>query len=368
MLDKRLEKELALGTAKEGVQSLDKEISRLKSRQKSLVSNDAYVGNLSQQIEIVRKEYFDLVNKLQDAEQVSKKPDSRLSVMEPAQMPDKPEATHKAVVSAFSGASTGILGILFLFLVAFFDRSVSSPYKLEQATQLSVLGSLNQLKLKKSDLNQVFSGNLNSNETSSFIESLRKIRFLVESSGGKTFLVSSLNPGEGKSFFMLALAYAFSLTHKRVLLIDTNFRNNSLSNLATIAADQVPFESGISNSANNSNKNPLPVSPGFLPATVDVLPNFGGNLSPTEAMAGKDFIRILYQYQQQYDYIFLEGPALNHYADTRELAQMADKVIGVFSAKSSVESKDAEALAYLKHLENKYLGSVLNMVKNQDQV
>ncbi|MEZ4981355.1 MAG: hypothetical protein R2769_07165 [Saprospiraceae bacterium] len=71
LLDKRLEKELALGTAKEGVQSLDKEISRLKSETKKSCIQRCLCWK-SEPIEIVRKEYFDLVNKLQDAEQVSK--------------------------------------------------------------------------------------------------------------------------------------------------------------------------------------------------------------------------------------------------------------------------------------------------------
>lgn len=361
LLDKRLEKELELNTAKEGVQSLDKEINRLKARQNSLVSNEAYVGNLEQQIEIVRKEYFDLVNKFQDAEQTSKKKDSRLSILEPAQLPDKPEPNHRAIIAAFSGASSGLLATLFLFVVAFFDQSVSTPMRLQQITQLPVTCYVNKLKFKGFDLNTLFTGKVPGEESRFFLEAIRKLRYDIEASGGKTILFTSLQPGEGKSFLALALAYAFSLSQNKVLIIDTNFRHNSLSLYGNVEESENIFKN--TESSAQQTTAPLPAVAGYLPKTVRVIPNFGGQLSPNEALAGKDFIRLLYQYQQAYDYIFMEGPALNQYADTRELVVYADKVFAVFSAKSSIENKDMEGLTFLQTLGKKYQGSILNKTR-----
>jgi len=99
-----------------------------------------------------------------------------------------------------------------------------------------------------------------------------------------------------------------------------------------------------------------------LPNNVDILGNHGGNMSPSEALASQDFVRILYDYQSKYDYILLEGSALNEYSDSRELAGYADKVIGVFAAQSSKGIADDESVTFLKSLGQKYLGSVLNRV------
>jgi succinoglycan biosynthesis transport protein ExoP len=361
LLDKRLEKELELNTAKEGVESLDKEITRLKARQKSLVSNEAYVGNLEQQIEIVRKEYFDLVNKLQEAEQLSRKKDTRLSILEPAQVPDKPEPNHQGLIAAFSGVSSGLLATLFLFVIAFFDQTVSTPMRLKRNTGLPVTCYVNRLKFKGFDFNTLFTGQVIGEESQFFLESIRKLRYDIEASGGKTILFTSLQPGEGKSFIALALAYAFSLSQKKILIIDTNFRHNSLSLYGTTEEEDNIFEQSITQSQNTAS--PLPAVAGYLPKTVEVMPNFGGHLSPNEAFAGKDIIKLLYQYQQQFDYVFLEGSALNQFADTRELAVYADKVFGVFSAKSSIENKDMEGLTFLKSLGQKYQGSILNKTR-----
>ena len=89
-------------------------------------------------------------------------------------------------------------------------------------------------------------------------------------------------------------------------------------------------------------------------------------MSPNEALQGKDFVRILYDYQQKYDYILLEGSALNDYADSKELSLYADKVLGVFAAQSSKVTADDESINFLNSIGEKYLGSVLNRVDRLD--
>src|SRR6185312_7590725 len=65
--------------------------------------------------------------------------------------------------------------------------------------------------------------------SSMFRELLRKLRFEMEFSGKKIFLFTSAKPGEGKTTIIKALAYSLSLSHKKVLIIDTQFPNNTLT-------------------------------------------------------------------------------------------------------------------------------------------
>ena len=62
-----------------------------------------------------------------------------------------------------------------------------------------------------------------------FSHFLRKLRYEVQSSNGKVFLVTSTQVNAGKSFLILSLAYAMSLVQAKVLIIDTNFRRNALT-------------------------------------------------------------------------------------------------------------------------------------------
>jgi len=365
LLDKRIEKELDLSTAKESSKSLDKEIYSLKSKARSLVSDDAYVGNLEQQIIIAEKEYFGLVDKLHAVEQVTKKEENRLSLIEPAQVPEEPEPKNKILLSAFAGASSGILTTVLLFLLAFFDNSPNSLSKFSSLTGLSPLGSLNKLKSKKIGFNTIFSGNAKGIEVESFLESTRKIRYAIEVSGAKTFLVTSTKSQSGKSFFILALAYSMSLTNRSVLIIDANFKNNSLSTLANMPLSDSPFKiraKGKFNDNKNGNGLYLPVRKEHLPKNIDIIGNSSGNLSPTEALAGRDLVRLLHEYSRIYDYIFIEGAALNQYADSRELAMFVEKIIAVFSSNAPIQDADKESIDFLKNQDDKFFGSVLNEV------
>jgi len=69
--------------------------------------------------------------------------------------------------------------------------------------------------------------------------------------------------------------------------------------------------------------------------------------------------------KSHYDYILLEGPALNTFSDTKELVRFVDLVVPIFSADSTIDAKDNEALNYLKSLQEKLGPAVLNNVEER---
>ena len=365
--DKKREMEFELEDAKKAVASLDREISKTKGKKQNIVSNDGELGVIEQQWEVAKEEYLEATGRLKKAQLESTKPESELEIIEYAQIPEKAESKNRAIMSAFSGVASGVLATLVIFMFSFFDNSSNSPYRFSQNYDLPLTGHINRIKKKNLNLNSIFNGSISSKTIEAFKENLRKIRYAVETSGANTILVTSNKQQEGKSFFLLSLAYSLSLGNRKVLVIDTNIRNNSLSKLANLGQDEIPFirPTRISNKAANYLSG-LPVHAGNLPNNIDLLGNFGGDMSPNEALAGKDFVRLLYDYQQKYDYILLEGPALNDYADSKELSLYTDKVIGVFAAQSSKVAADEESISFLNSLGEKYLGSVLNRVDRLD--
>jgi Mrp family chromosome partitioning ATPase len=92
----------------------------------------------------------------------------------------------------------------------------------------------------------------------------------------------------------------------------------------------------------------------------------GGHESPAEILSGRDFGTLITTLSDSFDYVLLEGAAMNEYSDTKELIKYSDKVVAVFSADSSVKQLDRESIQYFKSLGKKFGGSVLNRVDTKD--
>jgi Mrp family chromosome partitioning ATPase len=171
------------------------------------------------------------------------------------------------------------------------------------------------------------------------------------------------------------MAHVFSLTNKKVLIIDTNFKNNSLTKALLPQIDASRLLS--------RNNRLLEEKTGALSATEDkvngheiiydtevkgvsIMGNIGGSESPVEVLSGKDFEGLIERLRDKYDYIFLEGPSLNDHSDSKELVEYVDKVIAVFSAESTLNNLDMASIKYLRSIKAKLAGAVLNRVDLRD--
>lgn len=365
VLAKRIDAEAELAIAEEGVKSISTEIDRLRRKATNFVSADAFLEALDGEKEIILNEYLNVTEKLNEAQRIIQTYTSPLSVIEYGEKPEKPEPSGRVVISAFAGVAAVSLCTLFIFLLTLFDNSLNSPSKFEQFAQIPLLGTLNRIKSKKLDFQELFDGNQKDKRLVSFKESLRKIRYDIENSGANSFLFTSTKEQEGKTFALVALAYSLSMNNKKVLVIDTNFKNNTLTDMSNKTLSDNPLGSDkLIGSGQNAVQVPSKALKTQLTINnnVDIIGNKGGNHSPSEILAGKNFRRILEGFSTKYDYVFLESAALNDYADTRELVPYVDKVITVFDANQSLNSTDRESIDFLKNLNGKFMGGILNNV------
>jgi len=147
-------------------------------------------------------------------------------------------------------------------------------------------------------------------------------------------------------------------SRKKVLVIDTNFSNNSLTrhfsatptleNLGQrIDLQQEEFDAAIS-------RTNIP--------NLDIIGCESGIYSPSEIFPKDSFLNKLNSLTTLYDYVFLEGAALNKYSDSKELAVFASSVIAVFSASSVISHSDEDSIDFLRSLDEKFTGAILNKV------
>lgn len=343
--------------AAETVKVLENSIAKLKGEKSRLVNDNATLKLLMDRLEVAQDEYKAAVEKqnLAHANKQSSEAEEGMNIISPAIPPLKPESTKAPLLSAFAGLGTGTMATMFIFLLAYMDRTLSSPFQFSKLVGLPLLGSLNNLNPRKViNFDYLFAEDKTTKENEFFKESLRKIRHDIEASGEKSFLFTSLKDQEGKSFITAALAYTFSMKNKKVLIIDTNFKNNTLTGVAISPMDSLTGEEAALSA--KATKLSIDIE---LPS-VTIIGNKGGHNSPSELLAGVDFKKKIKDLGKNYDYIFMEAASLNKYSDARELEDFVDCVIAVFDATTNIKQVDENGITFLKGLNKKLLGCILN--------
>lgn len=137
-------------------------------------------------------------------------------------------------------------------------------------------------------------------------------------------VVTSFNPGSGKSFLAVNIAVSLAIKQKKVLVIDGDMRHGSTS--AYIGSPQTGLSNYLSGHVNNlkdiivtdarhANLQFLPV--GTIP------PN------PTELLFSDRLKQLIDTVRSQYDYIFIDCPPIEMVADTQIIEQLADRTLFV---------------------------------------
>lgn len=361
LYDKKVQATLDLNEATQRIATLEVELASVTSNQASLVQNDAVIRNLEAEIEIAQKNYSALEFQLTQAKQKVNDTYSPLKVLEYARMPEKPESKKKALLSAFAGIVGGVLSTVLIFLMAFFDTSVNSINKFRKFTKVELLGTLNKVNTDKLDLKYLFSSNGQNKTLDTFKESLRNLRYLIETSNSNRFLFTSTKKQEGKTFLIVTLAHALTIKDKKILIVDTNFKNNTLTKMSKQTIEENLLNSKLLGDNDLSAEFvSQQIHDPFNLENVDIIGNKGSYQSPSEVFAGKDFDKFLEGLEEHYDYIFFESASMNNYSDTKELTQYVDKVIAVFGAESDIKNVDKESIDYLSGLGGKFMGAILN--------
>ncbi len=358
ILLKRIDNEVDLLLARESVASYQRAINRLKKEANSFVSDEAYLTSVATQKEILAEEYLELVNKYNEAQRLAMLSTTPLQVIESAEVPDEPESSKAIFIAAFAAFAMLMMVTVLLIFLGLIDSRPHTVERLQRLTQLPVLGAIPALK--NADQLQHLFGNPEANKYGNrFLENLRRLRNTIENTEEQRFLFTSPKPNEGKSFLILALAESLSRMQRRVLVIDTNLKHNTLTQLANKTLDNNPLQNGVNPGAVPA-QDTSTIAKVKLESDVDILGNQGGGYSPAELLTDKGFEQLLAEFARQYDYIFMETAALNDFSDAPEMLDYTDKVIAVFDAKHPITDKDKASITFLQQQEGKFLGAVLN--------
>lgn len=172
---------------------------------------------------------------------------------------------------------------------------------------------------------------------------------------------TSFNPGSGKSFITMNLAYAFAIKNKRVLVIDGDLRHGSASSYI-----DAPTDEGLSNYLNGTvnDVQSLIFTAPDLPA-LSILPVGPIPPNPTELLETSRFSEMVQSLRSEFDYILIDCPPIEVVADAQIINPVVDRTIFVLRAGLFERSMlpELEKINADKKLKN--MAFILNGTKSQ---
>lgn len=353
LVQQKIALEVQLDLAKNSVSLLQRELRNLTGQFDKLVPHEAVVQSLERDIEVASQEYLTILNKYNQSSMESGF-STKIRQVQPG-MPGMAQPSKKMLLVILSGIISFVFCLAVLFILFFFDNSITYPKELAQKTDLPVLGTINAFQGVKFDLKDLWKNQNKSEPVLELKNQLRSLRYELNqelNNDLKVLSISSIKEGQGKTFLAINLAYAFSITGKRVLLIDGNFKDPAVS---SIVKPGYYIEELF-----KSNTTEFDFFKGDL---ITVLGNHGEDVSLFEINDEAAIKRKIDLLKMKFDRIIIETPAMESINKAKEWLSFTDKLIAVMEADQAIQDEDYRKIDYLKSLNGKFIGWILNKIK-----
>lgn len=140
-------------------------------------------------------------------------------------------------------------------------------------------------------------------------------------------MVTSFNPGSGKSFISFNLASSFALKGKKVLVVDGDLRHGSVSQFVNMPSKGI--SSYLTGNTNNWRQLVVPVT---SHDGMFVMPIGHRPPNPAELLDNGRIGEFIKEASEDYDYIFIDCPPTDIVVDTQIVERYVDRTIFVVRA------------------------------------
>lgn len=351
LVAEKLQMEINRDVEINSISPIDKELGRLNYKFNHLVPHEAEIQSFENAIDITSREYLEILNRYN---QTSLTSSFSLKIRQiQMAMPESALPSKKMLLVILSGIISFVFCLVVLFVLFYLDTSIQSSKDLANKTNIPVLGYLNLLGGFTIDFKRIWDNNNTTPAINEFKNLLRSVRFEIDNelNGKKILAVTSLKEGEGKTFFATSLAYAYAMTNKKVLLIDGNFQNS----LITKTVRSKLFIEDYFNNSKTSDQI-------FSSDTINVLGNKGQAASLLELASEETIQQKMNLLAENFDIIIIETAPLDAMNKSKEWLLSADKAVCVFAAGQDINNDKEDYIEYLKSMNGKFIGWVLNKV------
>jgi capsular exopolysaccharide synthesis family protein len=311
---------------------------------------------------------------------------ANVAIIDPGLLPDKPAKPKPLRDLTLAAGLSLALGVGLAFLMEHLDDSIKSVHDLELAFNLPSLGILPSVGRKGSSTvgrpknstglpvwrslarlhharrSPAASANLDlivsKQPWSQVSEAISHVysSLMLSTSGGPpcATMITSANPGEGKSMLAANLAQSYAQNQRQVVLIDADMRAPRLHQIF-----QEELQPGLSNYLTGS----ATLEEIMRATTINnltIIPAGTQPPNPGNLLNSETFKELLTELRQQFRHIIIDTPPVLGFADARFVSSLVDGVLLV--AKYQSTPKSAGRLAQQLLSQARLLGAVLNSV------
>ncbi|MCM2323954.1 MAG: polysaccharide biosynthesis tyrosine autokinase [Oligoflexia bacterium] len=356
--------------------SYDAKISTLESSRAALLKSlgslprdEQVLLNLTKDLDLQFELYSMLKKKLQEVEIQQVALQSRVAINERSGMGMPAPRTAFIAKLLFALLVSCFFGSTVAFLLEAIDPTIKHLGDLERL-EVVTLGSVP--RIETSEIRKTLGARsyrpdlLICKEQPESVESIAfkyirtQITRMRAADGGSAKIITVTSPerGDGKTLVAANLAVSLSQLDKRVLLIDTDFRNPSvpwyfgyrdghgLTSVLTLRAslDEVLLKERLPN--------------------LDILPAGWAQPNPTELLSNDKFRLLLEHFKDSYDYILMDAPPALLLVDASILASLSDHVLLVTGFRKTRKQNVLLALRRILQVSNKHVYGLLNGIED----
>ncbi len=343
------------------VAGLAAEVEHYKKEAKALSPKIAVYNDLMRNKRAIEDNYNILRTRLSTTQMTSGMSASISNVrpLDPALLPTVAVYPRMSVNIAAAASMALLLGIGFVILTVFLDRTIKSATEANQSARAPVLGVIPAIppgELLRDDdrARDMF---VHDHPTSHIAECCRTLRTNIMLSNAdndlKMIVVCSANKSEGKTTSVLYLGTTMAQSNQRVLLIDTDMRRPRLHNSLGVSRER-----GLTNLILGEDIYDDVILPSEIP-NLYILPCGPLPPNPVELLMTKRFATVLTELGKRFDRIILDSPPLP-YTDAVVLSKMTAGVILVVRASKTLRDDLSRASKTFREVGTNVLGVIVN--------
>lgn len=279
-----------------------------------------------------------------------------LSVYQEAFVPTVPQDANRWLVLGLAVVGAMTMAAAFAYLIEYLDNTLRRSEDIGQLLPYPVVGSIAEMR-KSRALGMVSIGEELWSPAAEAFRALRtNLEFAAVDAPIKTILVTSAQPGDGKSSVAYNLALMIARGDKRVVLLDADLRRSSLNELPGLSR-----HAGLSDVFRN--RVTLHEAGHVLDeSTLTIIPSGTPPPNPTELLASRRMNQVLQQLSEEYDVVIVDGPPFL-VSDAWVLASKVDGVLVVVRPGYTPRQAARVMAEQLRRVNARVLGVTLNRVR-----
>ena len=316
---------------------LDRKANRLESRISNAPQYEKEFLNISRQQEIKAQLYTILLQKREENAITLAATANNGRIIENPLASAAPVSPKKAII-ALAALIIGIgLPVAFIYLRDLLKYKIEDRSDVERITDVSILAEIPKTKVPEKGAIVVRENHNNMMEE--VFRGLRTNLLFMLEKDQKVIMVSSTQPGEGKSFVAGNLATSLAFLGKKVVIVGMDIRKPGLNRVFSLSARAY----GITNYLSNPEEVKLldMIQHSDVSPNLDILPGGPVPPNPTELVTRDVLDSAISQLCEKYDYVILDTAPIGMVPDSAIIGRVADILVYVcradFTPKSGFE-------------------------------